>query len=178
MKLEPLISLARESIESKLEGKKLEVSEKIKNEYSKNGACFVTLTINGSLRGCIGSIVAHRPLWMDVVENAKAAAFSDPRFFPLTKEEFDRIRIEISVLTNPKQISFKDEKELLEKIDNKMGLILKSGIFSSTFLPQVWEQIPSKKEFLENLSLKAGLSKDAWKKSEIFFYRVISKKES
>ncbi|MBS3078576.1 AmmeMemoRadiSam system protein A [Candidatus Pacearchaeota archaeon] len=174
-KYKELLELARESIESQLTGKRLEVSEDIKNKYSKKQACFVTLTINGELRGCIGSLEAHQELWKDIVDNARSAAFYDTRFLALTKEELNEIKIEISVLKKPVKLGVGER--IFSKIDNKMGLILRKGFYSATFLPQVWEQIPDKKGFLENLSIKAGLDKDVWKGAEIEFYRVESVEE-
>jgi AmmeMemoRadiSam system protein A len=176
-KYEELLKLARDAIESYLNKKELKISESIKKKYSKKKACFVTLTENGELRGCIGSLSPRQELYKDVIENAIHAAFDDYRFSPLDKNEFPKIRIEISVLSIPKKIGFKNEKELLEKISNKMGIILEKEYNSATFLPQVWEELPDKKNFLEHLSLKAGLEKNAWKSSDIYFYEVDSVEE-
>jgi len=170
-----LLKLARNAIESKLNNKNLVVKDNIKKKYSKEQACFVTLTINNELRGCIGSLEAREELWKDVEDNAVNAAFNDPRFNPLDKNQLNIIKIEISILSTPKKLGI--GKEIYDKIDNKMGIILKKGFYSSTFLPQVWEQIPSKKEFLEELSFKAGLGKDDWKNAELSFYRIESVKE-
>ncbi len=172
-----LLPLARKAIEFKLNNKKFKVSEDIMKKYSEKKASFVTLTENNELRGCIGSLYPHQELWKDIVENAVHAAFDDPRFPPLEKNELSKIKIEISILSSPKKIIFKNDKQLLEKIDKKMGLILKKGFNSSTFLPQVWKEIPDKINFLEHLSVKAGLEKDSWKNSEIYFYRAESIKE-
>ena len=130
------------------------------------------MTENDELRGCIGGLEARQELWKDVVENAVNAGFSDFRFFHLNKSELKKIKIEVSVLTEPKKLEFKNEKELLEKLNKSMGVILKKGFYTSTFLPQVWEELPDKIEFLEHLSIKAGLNKDAWKNAEIFYYNV------
>ncbi len=170
-----LLKLARESIECELNNKKIKVNKDFKREFYRKQACFVTLTENGELRGCIGSLQAHQELWKDVMENAHNAAFSDPRFAPLSEDELCKIHIEISILSVPQKLGI--GKEVYEKIDNKMGLILRKGWNSATFLPQVWEQILTKKEFLEQLSRKAGLGKDDWKDAEIWFYRVESVKE-
>ena len=139
----------------------------------------MTLTKNNNLRGCIGSLYASQPLWKEVQENALRAAFQDPRFFPLTKNELNEIKIEVSVLSEPKKLPFKDENDLLKKINKNMGIIIKKNFKSATFLPQVWEQLPDKKEFLEHLCLKAGLNKDDWKSknTEILYYFVESEKE-
>ncbi|MDD5193606.1 MAG: AmmeMemoRadiSam system protein A [Candidatus Nanoarchaeia archaeon] len=176
-KNEQLLELARNAIKSQIHGGRLVVPENIRKNYSEKKACFVTLTEDEELRGCIGSLQANKELWMDVIDNSINAAFRDPRFLPLSSSELNNIKIEISVLSAPKKISFKSYRDLLEKIDKKMGIILKKGFYSATFLPQVWAQIPSKERFLEQLSLKAGLEKDAWKDSEIEFYRVESFRE-
>jgi AmmeMemoRadiSam system protein A len=175
--MKELLKFARESLENYLKNEKVSVSENIIKKYSKKQACFVTLTENGELRGCIGSLQAHQELWKDIVDNAINAGFRDSRFLPLSSHEIDKIKIEISILSDSKKLRYKDEKDLLNKIDRKMGIILKKGFYSATFLPQVWEELTDKKQFLEHLSLKAGLDKDAWKDSEILFYRVESVKE-
>lgn len=124
-----------------------------------HGATFVTLTIKGQLRGCIGSLVAHRPIGADVMENARAAALRDPRFAPLTTEEFGETRVEVSVLGLPHPMRFTSEADLIRQIKPGLdGLILESGKHRATFLPQVWKQIPEPRAFLEALKQKAGLS--------------------
>jgi len=172
-----LLKLARDAIERELNSEKLEISKGIKEKYSRKGASFVTLTERRVLRGCIGSLYPRQELYKDVIENAKHAAFDDYRFPQLRKNELSEIRIEVSVLSIPKKLEFKDEKELFKKIDKKMGIILKKGFNSATFLPQVWEDIPDKTDFIENLCVKAGINKDLWKSSEIYFYRVEKIKE-
>jgi len=164
--MKELLKLAREAIKNELEGKELEVSQEIKKKYSKKQACFVTLTINGNLRGCIGSLEPRQELWKDVVENAKNAAFSDPRFNSLEKSELSKIKIEISVLTIPKKIEYKDSEDLLKKIKGK-GVIIKKGWNQATYLPQVWEDLPNSEKFISSLCQKAGLSGDSWKNSEL-----------
>lgn len=176
-KYNELLKLSRNAIESKLDNKQLKISETIKKKYSEKKASFVTLTEHGELRGCIGSLYLRQELYKDVSENAIHSAFDDPRFTTLDKNELSKIEIEVSVLSVPEKINFKNETELLKKIDRKMGLILENGYNSATFLPQVWEQISDKVDFLEELSMKAGLGKDAWKNSEIYFYRVENVKE-
>ena len=170
-----LLKLARESIKSGLDGEKLNINEEIKKKYSRELACFVTLTINSELRGCIGSLEAHQELYLDVIENALNAAFNDPRFKPLDKSEFSKIRIEISILSEPKKLGIGED--VFNKIDNKMGLILRKDFYTSTFLPQVWEQILDKTEFLEQLSRKAGMGREDWKRATLWYYRVESVKE-
>ena len=129
--------------------------------FDEQGASFVTLKINNNLRGCIGSIIAHRPLIRDITHNAHAAAFSDPRFKKLTLDEFDKIQITVSLLSKPKHIEFCTENELLEKIEPYTdGLIIRDGNYQGVFLPDVWEQLADKKEFLKQLKIKAGLQKN------------------
>lgn len=171
-KYKELLTLARKSIESELNKTEIIVDNNIKEKYSNKLACFVTLTINNQLRGCIGSLEARQELYKDVIENAKNAGFKDFRFLPLTKNELKKIKIEISILTKPEKLNFDSEKDLLNKINKNMGLILKKSGRTSTFLPQVWEQIKDKVEFLEALSQKAGLASDAWKTAEIWFYHI------
>jgi len=172
-----LTELARMVIESHLEGESFNPDEDTKKKYSKKGASFVTLTKNECLRGCIGSLEAEKELWKDVIENAINAAFKDPRFPRLKDDEFSEIRIEVSVLSEPKKIIAKHARFIPEKINKDMGIILKHGMNTSTFLPQVWEELPNKIEFLEHLSLKAGLPKNAWEDSELFYYTVKAEKE-
>ena len=127
------------------------------------GATFVTLTQNGALRGCIGSLQAHRPLDQDVRANAVAAAFSDPRFPPLTLAELPRTRVEVSLLTAPQPMTFSDEADALRQLrPNIDGIIFGAGQRRSTFLPQVWEQIPDPRSFMAHLKQKAGLPADYW----------------
>ncbi len=127
------------------------------------GATFVTLTQNGALRGCIGSLQAHRSLDQDVRANAVAAAFRDPRFTPLTVEELPRTRVEVSLLTAPAPMSFRDEADALRQLrPNVDGVIFAAAGRRSTFLPQVWEQLPDPRQFMAHLKQKAGLSADYW----------------
>lgn len=128
------------------------------------GASFVTLTIDGRLRGCIGTLEAYRPLHDDVEENARAAAFADPRFPPLTAVELDRIRIEVSRLGPPEPIDYDGTEAgaiaaLRPGVD---GVILRRGRHRATFLPQVWEQLPEPREFLAHLRRKAGIVEPGW----------------
>ncbi len=125
---------------------------------SRRRATFVTLTRHGELRGCIGSVRAQRPLGDDVEANAVAAATRDPRFPPLSADEFADIQVEVSLLSEPEFIEFGDEAALAAQIQpGKHGVILFSGCRSATFLPQVWEQLPTPEAFLAALKQKAGL---------------------
>lgn len=128
---------------------------------TQQSATFVTLTKQGQLRGCIGSLQAHRPLLADVRANAVAAALHDPRFYPLEKEEFKQVQVEVSLLTPPEPLSFTDEADLLQKIvPFEDGIVISCGLHRATFLPQVWEQIPDPRLFLAHLKQKAGLPSD------------------
>jgi AmmeMemoRadiSam system protein B/AmmeMemoRadiSam system protein A len=127
------------------------------------GASFVTLTLQGELRGCIGTLEAHRPLGVDVRENAVAAAFRDPRFAPLSRAEFDAIRVEVSLLSPAEPMRAASEQEALAGLRPHVdGVVFEFGHYRSTFLPQVWEQLPDPVEFLAQLKRKAGLSMNFW----------------
>ena len=173
-----LVELARKTLGVYFDGKEFLPDEETKKKFSKKQASFVTLTENGELRGCIGSLEARQELWKDVQENAVNAAFYDSRFNPLEKNELQKIKIEISVLSKPKKLQYKNPQDILEKINSKMGLILKKHGRTATFLPQVWEQLPDRIEFLENLSQKAGLEKDSWKTAEFEYYTVKKEEEN
>lgn len=172
-----LTEIARKAIEKYFNNEKFMPTGEDRKKYYEKGACFVTLTINGVLRGCVGSLVASKNLWQDVVDNAINAAFNDYRFPALTKEELSQVKIEVSVLSPASQLKFKNSADLLNKIKKNYGIILESQGLSATFLPQVWEQVPKKKEFLEELSMKAGLDKNAWKKAKIYYYTIKEEKE-
>lgn len=129
--------------------------------FDQLGACFVTLEKEGKLRGCIGSIIAHQPLINDIAAHARDAAFQDYRFKPVTADELKDLKVAVSLLTHPTKIDFKGEEDLLEKIvPHKDGIIIKDGQYQAVYLPSVWEELPDKKEFLNSLKQKAGLSID------------------
>lgn len=126
-------------------------------------ATFVTLQIAGRLRGCIGTLEAHRPLVVDVARNAGAAAFADPRFPRLGRSELDQIDIHISVLSPARPMQFTSEADLLGQLRPGVdGLILSDGRHRGTFLPAVWEQLSGAEQFLHQLKQKAGLPPDHW----------------
>jgi len=130
---------------------------------AEQGACFVTLTQHGELRGCIGSLLAHRPLLHDVKANAVAAALHDPRFLPLTQTELPHTRVEVSLLSPMQPLNFEDEQDALAQLHPEVdGVVLEYGRHRSTFLPQVWEQLPTPREFMAHLKHKAGLPIDFW----------------
>jgi AmmeMemoRadiSam system protein A len=124
------------------------------------GACFVTLTIDKQLRGCIGSLQAHIPLIQDVANNAYKAAFQDPRFPPLTESEVEEIDIEVSILTAPEIIAGCSSKEALlaQLTPFEDGLVISDERHRATYLPSVWKQLPDKNAFVDNLMLKAGMT--------------------
>jgi len=125
------------------------------------GASFVTLMKEGELRGCMGSLSAARPLGQDVASNARAAAFEDPRFPKLSRDEWRRCAVEVSLLSAPKPIRFADEADLYAQIRaGEDGLILEYAGKRATYLPQVWETLPDKRRFLLELLKKAGLPED------------------
>jgi len=143
---------------------------------NEDAACFVTLKNKQQLRGCIGSVEAHRKLLDDLIYNAKSAAFNDPRFHPLKSDEFPNLTVEVSVLSEPEIVKYDDFDDLLSKLEvNVDGVILKHDVYQGTFLPQVWEQLPSPKDFLEHLSVKAGANPSIYKKHPtIYKYKVES----
>lgn len=143
--LKPLLKLARDAIESKIYDRETYANEDIKNKFSKKQSCFVTLTEDGMLRGCIGSLYANQELWKDVVENAVHAAFHDYRFLPVKEREFDKIKIEVSVLSVPEKLGI--GKDVFDKIDNKMGIILEKGNCSATFLRRFGNKFLIKNNF-------------------------------
>jgi AmmeMemoRadiSam system protein A len=137
-------------------------------KFQEKRGTFVTLTINGALRGCIGHIIPQESLIEGVRVNAMNAAFRDPRFRPLNQTEFEKIRVEVSILTAPRPLPYTDANDLLAKLKpGTDGLIIRKGYHQATFLPQVWEQLPNKKDFLNHLCLKAGLAGDAWANDEL-----------
>ncbi|MDO8626020.1 MAG: AmmeMemoRadiSam system protein A [Candidatus Magasanikbacteria bacterium] len=172
-----LLKLARESIAHFLEtGKKLKLKE---SEIEASGesvkikrACFVTLKKDlVELRGCMGSLEARRPLYLDILENAYAAAFEDSRFFPVTKEELPDVNIEISVLTDPKVLEFDSPEDLFNKLRVGVdGVVVERGEKNATFLPQVWDEMLEKSNFLTALCMKAGLEPEEWKKPGLTVY--------
>jgi AmmeMemoRadiSam system protein A len=172
-----LLDVARKTIEKRLFGRAeqdLEDSD-LSPKYLEKRGTFVTLNKDGNLRGCIGHILPQEALIHGIRENAINAAFRDPRFNPLSKEEWDSIQIEISILTEPRPLEYSDVDDLLKKLRPGVdGVILKKGYLQATFLPQVWDQLPDKEEFLTHLCVKAGLDAYSWKKEklEIMTYQV------
>jgi len=172
-----LLKLAREALEKAVRGEKLPPLDRsqLTTRLLQDGASFVTLTIHGKLRGCIGALEAYQPLAEDVREHAQAAALQDYRFPPVQPEELADIRIEISRLSPPVPLSYNDPTELPRLLKpGRDGVILRDGWRRATFLPQVWESLPDPEEFLNHLCYKMGASSDVWrrKKLEVFTYTV------
>jgi len=141
-------------------------------------ATFVTLKQGGELRGCIGSLKARDSLMNDLQNNAMAAAFHDPRFPPLSEDELDQVQIEVSILSSPEKIEFVSEADLLGQLKPHIdGVIFNHGNYRSTFLPQVWDQLPSPELFMSHLKQKAGLAADFWS-DEVLIYRYSVEKFS
>lgn len=162
-----ILNLARRAIEHYFSAGDMPIvssadlpSEKLRAD----GACFVTLTVGGKLRGCIGHTETMQPLYLDIMENAVAAATADPRFYPLAADEIEKIKIEVSVLSEPAPLKFDSPAELLIRLRvGRDGVILSQNGQTATYLPQVWKEIPDKEKFLSSLCEKAGLYPDAWK---------------
>lgn len=138
------------------------------------GACFVTLNKHQQLRGCIGSLQAHRPLVEDISQQAYAAAFRDPRFSPLAEDELPELQLEISILSPLQAMQFDSEQHLLAQIRPHIdGLLLQDGLHKGTFLPLVWQKLPDKQRFWQQLKRKAGLPDDHWSDSlQCFKYQT------
>ncbi len=172
-----LLRLAREALERGVRGETLPPlnGSSLPPRLQEAGATFITLTRDGDLRGCIGTLEPYQPLAEDVREHAVAAALEDPRFPPVRESELDRIQIEVSRLTRPVPLEYRDADDLLSKLRPHVdGVILRDGPRRSTFLPQVWEKIPGPAEFLENLCYKMGADPHLWRKKhlEVLVYQV------
>lgn len=164
-----LLPIARASIADAL-GRPLHANEDA-IWLQDNAACFVTLTQEGQLRGCIGTLEAYRSLLEDVKANARSAAFHDPRFSPLKSKELDYTEIEVSLLSPTQPLGFTDEQDALAQLQPGIdGVVFEFGRYRSTFLPQVWEQLPDSKEFMAHLKQKAGLLPDFWS-DQVRLYR-------
>jgi uncharacterized protein len=172
-----LLRMARKAINHALRREKLPPVQmtSLTPNLRQQGASFITLTIHGQLRGCIGALEAYQPLFEDVREHAVAAAFEDPRFPPLTEDELSRTQIEVSRLTRPILLQYKDADDLLSKLRPHIdGVIAKDGLRRATFLPQVWEKIPDPSEFMDNLCYKMGVNHRHWRNKhiDVFIYQV------
>jgi len=177
-----LMRMAKTTLEKHVKGEKLESPEDMLNRISKElrlpeeelqylkskKGCFVTLNKNSQLRGCIGTILPREELYKCVYRNAINAASRDIRFNPVSPQELEDIEVEISVLTVPQELEYQDAEDLKEKLKPlRDGVIISKGFRQATYLPQVWEQLPNKEEFLSRLCLKAGLPQDIWKTGDV-----------
>ncbi len=172
-----LLRIARGALNRGVRGGDLPSAEReeLSPRLKEPGASFVTLTIKGQLRGCIGALEPYQPLAQDVREHAVAAALEDPRFPRVSPEELDQIEIEISRLTLPQKLEYQDAADLLSRLRPSIdGVILREGWRRATFLPQVWEKIPDKAAFLDNLCMKMGAGAGTWrtKHLEVLTYQV------
>ena len=161
-----LLAIARSAIAETL-GQNYAADEDITNEETallqERAACFITLMQRDNLRGCVGTLEAHRSLLEDVKHNANAAAFHDSRFAPLTGKELGITDIEISLLSPMQSLQFSDEQDALARLQpGTDGVVFEYGHHRSTFLPQVWKQLPVTSDFIAHLKTKAGLSADFW----------------
>ena len=163
-----LLKLAKDSISYGLSHHKIMPVDlqQFPTNLQANAACFVTLKLNGELKGCIGSLVAHRPLVQDIIHNSYAAAFEDSRFMPVTSEELSFLNIHISILCRSEPIFFTSQQDLIKQLRPGIdGLILSDIGYRGTFLPSVWEELPEPEIFLRHLKLKAGLPSNHWSKT-------------
>jgi AmmeMemoRadiSam system protein A len=172
-----LLHLAREAMEYGVRGKKLPPLDEVSlsPRLLEHGASFITLTIHGELRGCIGTLEARQALAQDVREHAIAAALEDPRFPRVREDELSRIQVEVSRLTRPVPLEYQAAADLLSKLRPHVdGVILRDGIRRATFLPQVWEKIPDPAEFLNNLCYKMGVNENTWRSKhlDVLVYQV------
>jgi len=172
-----LVRLAREALEAavrKQPAPQLDGQE-LTRVLQEPGASFVTLTIRGMLRGCVGTLEPYQSLAEDVCEHAVAAGLQDFRFPVVRPEELAQIEIEVSRLTKPQPLQYTTPDSLVEKLRPGVdGVVLRDGLRRATFLPQVWEQLPNPVEFLEHLCTKMGADPKAWKrkKLEVLVYQV------
>ncbi|NYB52221.1 MAG: TIGR00296 family protein [Methanobacteriaceae archaeon] len=169
-----LVKLARKAIESYLkDGKIIPLPDDLPPIMKEERGAFVTLHLNGNLRGCIGYPEPVKPLAQAVIEVAISAATGDPRFPRVTPSEMEKIQVEVSVLTKPELILVKSPTEYLEKVEvGRDGLIVERGIYRGLLLPQVpmewnWDV----EEFLANTCMKAGMSPDCWLQEGVKLYR-------
>ena len=173
-----LLRLAREAMEHGVRGEELPPLDlaALPPSLREEGSTFVTLMSHGQLRGCVGSLEAYQPLAEDVRVHAAAAALQDPRFPPVQEEELSVIQIEVSRLTRPIPLEYRDAEDLLAKLRPHVdGVILRDSLYHrATFLPQVWEKLPDPAEFLNNLCYKMGVDPDLWRRRhfEVLIYQT------
>jgi len=172
-----LLRLAREAMERGVKGEEVPALDQssLPPSLREDGSSFITLIAQGQLRGCIGSLDPYQSLAEDVREHAVAAALNDPRFPAVREDELNGIRVEVSRLTRPIPLEYKDANDLLSKLHPYVdGVILRDAFHRVTFLPQVWEKISDPAEFLNNLCYKMGVKHDLWRSKhfEVLTYQV------
>jgi AmmeMemoRadiSam system protein A len=172
-----LLSIARDSLETLVRDKRSFRVDKtlLDDELRQDGASFVTLQRAGRLRGCIGTLVATQPLYQDVVEHAIAAGTQDYRFPPVSVDELSVLHYEISILSKPVPLPYETPEDLLNQLQPGVhGVVLVSGQNRATFLPQVWQSISKKEEFLDHLCVKMGQAAGEWRKKhfDVLVYEV------
>jgi uncharacterized protein len=172
-----LLVLARQSLEAGVRHQPLPTLDlaTLSPALKAEGAAFVTLTVRGNLRGCIGALEPYQSLSEDVREHAVAAGLEDYRFPQVQENELPKIQIEISRLTIPRRLEYEDAEDLIKKLHPGVdGVVLRDGSRRATFLPQVWEKIPDTAVFLENLCYKMGAAPDTWKRKhlDVLVYQV------
>lgn len=172
-----LLQIARRALEASVCDQSLPPLDwsSLPDRFREPGATFVTLTRQGQLRGCIGTLEAHLPLAEDVCAHTQAAALEDYRFLQVRREELPEIMIEISRLTSPQPLAYEGPEDLISKLRPGIdGVVLRDGFRRATFLPQVWEKITDPDLFLSHLCQKMGVAPNAWrkKKLEVFTYQV------
>jgi len=176
-----LLELARKSVAAAVTGSEAPKEDAaVLEKFRVRQACFVTLTEKGHLRGCIGSIFPEEPLYQAVIRRARLAATEDPRFPAVRADELKVIEVEVSVLTMPKRLAFTSPQDLLAKLRPGIdGVVLSVENHQATYLPQVWEQLPDKRLFMNELAQKAGLSAGAWERPDaaVMTYQVEAFKE-
>jgi AmmeMemoRadiSam system protein A len=160
-KKKKMLDLARLAIISIEHPQKIEELKQKKSIDGMSGV-FVTVNVEGDLRGCIGNLDAIN-LQEGIIQNAIYAAYYDSRFPPIQKEEWPSMKISINLLSKPKPLAYKNTDDLLKKIHMK-GVIIEKDFSKATFLPVVWKDLPKAQEFMEHLCMKAGLDSDEWKK--------------
>jgi len=166
-----ILKLAHQSIEWYfLNNELMEIEENdvISDRLKEKLSCFVTLTLDEALRGCVGHIEATTALYLDIVKSAVGAAFNDNRFCALSRLEFEKIKIEVSVLSTPVKLKYSSVDELLKKIRVGVdGVVIQKGELGATYLPQVWNDFEGVEKFLGSLCLKAGMGEFEWKEKDV-----------
>ncbi|HIG40549.1 MAG: AmmeMemoRadiSam system protein B [bacterium] len=168
-----ILKIARQAILHSLQGKgnfQLNL-DLFPDPLKVDGASFITLNLQGHLRGCIGSLEAHRSLILDIANNAQAAAFKDPRFKPLSLQEYHAMELHVSILSPPELLPVNSREELLAIIrPGKDGIIIEESGRRATYLPSVWDQLPDPDRFISELRSKAGLDASQWGRCQVFRY--------